>query len=109
MSSGSLLVVDSSVLTVTEGDLASIGGSFEDVGDDDVELTANFGELDIDDDDTWFWSFAAGDGPAASQTVTLTVANAGLRINMSGRALADGAVGQRIKVENLSSGHVAHR
>ncbi len=40
------------------------------------------------------------------QTVTLTVANAGLRINMSGKALADGAVGQRIKVENLSSGRV---
>lgn len=40
------------------------------------------------------------------QTVTLTVANAGLRINMSGKALADGAIGQRIKVENMSSGRV---
>lgn len=40
------------------------------------------------------------------QTVTLTVANAGLRINMSGKALADGAIGQRIKVENSSSGRV---
>jgi flagella basal body P-ring formation protein FlgA len=40
------------------------------------------------------------------QTVTLTVANAALRINMSGKALADGAIGQRIKVENSSSGRV---
>ena len=40
------------------------------------------------------------------QTVTLTVANAGIRINMSGRALADGAIGQRIKVENSSSRRV---
>ena len=40
------------------------------------------------------------------QSVTLIVESDGLRINMSGKALIDGAIGQRIRVENLSSGRV---
>lgn len=40
------------------------------------------------------------------QTVTLFVANAGVSIHMTGKALADGALNQRIAVENLNSGRV---
>ncbi len=40
------------------------------------------------------------------QTVTLAARTAGLTIRMSGKALTDGAVEQRIRVENLSSGRV---
>ena len=40
------------------------------------------------------------------QSVTLVVSAGGLKINMAGKALIDGAIGQRIKVENLSSGRV---
>jgi len=40
------------------------------------------------------------------QTVTLTVASGGMNIQMSGKALMDGAVSQRIRVENTHSGRV---
>ncbi|MEO1244374.1 MAG: flagellar basal body P-ring formation chaperone FlgA [Pseudomonadota bacterium] len=38
------------------------------------------------------------------QSVTLVVMQGTLRLNMAGKALIDGAIGQRISVENLSSG-----
>jgi flagella basal body P-ring formation protein FlgA len=40
------------------------------------------------------------------QTVTLVVEGDGLNISMAGRALMDGAVDQRIRVENAGSGRV---
>jgi len=40
------------------------------------------------------------------QSVTLVVTTGSVNIKMSGKALADGAVGQRIRVENLNSGRV---
>jgi flagella basal body P-ring formation protein FlgA len=40
------------------------------------------------------------------QTVTLTVRNGGINIQVSGKALADGAINQRIQVENTNSGRV---
>jgi len=40
------------------------------------------------------------------QTVTLAVDADGLNIRMSGKALADGAINQRIRVENLNSGRI---
>lgn len=40
------------------------------------------------------------------QTVTLVVQGGGIDIAMAGKALADGALNQRIKVENLNSGRV---
>lgn len=40
------------------------------------------------------------------QTVTLTVSAGGLAIRMAGKALMDGALNQRIRVENLNSGRV---
>ncbi|MGI9236078.1 MAG: flagellar basal body P-ring formation chaperone FlgA [Woeseiaceae bacterium] len=40
------------------------------------------------------------------QTVTLTVETGGIRIQMRGKALMDGAIDQRIRVENTESGRV---
>ena len=40
------------------------------------------------------------------QMVTLTVSNGGINIQMSGKALMDGALDQRIRVENTTSGRI---
>jgi len=40
------------------------------------------------------------------QTVTLTIASGGINIQMSGKALMDGALSQRIRVENTNSGRI---
>jgi flagella basal body P-ring formation protein FlgA len=40
------------------------------------------------------------------QTVTLAVSSGGLTIRMTGKALTDGALNQRIRVQNLNSGRV---
>ena len=40
------------------------------------------------------------------QMVTLTVSNSGIDIEMSGKALMDGALEQRIRVENTNSGRI---
>jgi len=40
------------------------------------------------------------------QTVTLTISSGGVDIQMSGKALMDGAINQRIRVENTKSGRV---
>ena len=40
------------------------------------------------------------------QTVTLTVLSGGVEIQMSGKALMDGTIGRRIRVENTESGRV---
>ena len=40
------------------------------------------------------------------QTVTLVVNNGGVAIRMTGKALSDGALNQRIRVENLNSGRI---
>ena len=40
------------------------------------------------------------------QTVTLVAAAGGMSIRMAGRAVTDGMLGQRVKVQNLSSGKI---
>ena len=40
------------------------------------------------------------------QTVTLIATNGGFSVRMAGRALSDGMINQRVRVENLSSGKV---
>ncbi len=48
----------------------------------------------------------ADDLVGRGQTVTLAVAGRGLNIRMSGKALMDGALNERIRVENLHSGRI---
>ncbi len=43
---------------------------------------------------------------AKGQTVTLLATQGGLKVSMTGKALSDGALGQRIRVENVNSGRV---
>lgn len=43
---------------------------------------------------------------ARGQTVTLAVTSGGINIRMTGKALMDGALNQRIRVENLMSGRI---
>ncbi len=40
------------------------------------------------------------------QTVTLVAKSSGMRISMAGKALSDGGLNQRIRVENLNSGRI---
>jgi hypothetical protein len=63
-------VTDVSV-TVAEGSTASNSGTFSDVDGDAVTLSASIGSLTTTASG-WAWSFATTDGPAQSQTVTIT-------------------------------------
>ncbi len=40
------------------------------------------------------------------QSVTLVASMSGIAVRMAGRALSDGLINQRVKVENLSSGKI---
>jgi len=40
------------------------------------------------------------------QTVTLVADAGGMSVRMAGRALSDGLINQRVRVENLSSGKI---
>jgi flagella basal body P-ring formation protein FlgA len=40
------------------------------------------------------------------QTVTLIASGGGVSVRMAGRAMNDGLVNQRVRVENLSSGKI---
>ncbi len=66
------LTVDSTTVTIDEGSQATNSGSFGDVGDDTVTLTASVGAVTDNGDGTWSWSYTPADGPDASQTVTIT-------------------------------------
>ena len=67
------LTMDSSVVTVTEGELATNTGAYFDYGDSIGTLTASVGTVVDNGDGTWNWCFATNDGPAQSQTVTITI------------------------------------
>jgi PKD repeat protein len=64
--------VRSSVVTVIEGEPAENSGTVDDPGDDVVTLTASVGTVTDNGDGTWSWGFLTSDGPAESQTVTIT-------------------------------------
>ena len=57
--------------TVNEGDTATMTGTFNDIGDDIVTVTASVGTI-TQGDGTWSWSYTTSDGPAESQVVTVT-------------------------------------
>jgi hypothetical protein len=66
------LGVDQPNVSVDEGQTASNSGSVSDPDGDTVTLSASVGTVNNDDDGTWSWSFGTIDGPADSQTVTIT-------------------------------------
>src|SRR5206468_1250552 len=59
-------------VTVSEGSLASMSGTWSDPGADDVTLTASVGTLVKDADGTWSWLDVPADGPDDSRTVAIT-------------------------------------
>lgn len=59
-------------VTVGEGQAAANGGAVGDDDGDTVTLTASVGAVANNGDGTWAWSFVTSDGPAESQTVTIS-------------------------------------
>ena len=67
------LAVDNATVTVSEGAVAGNSGTFGDIGDDTVSISADVGTVTLDaQTGTWQWSFQTTDGVDDSQTVTLT-------------------------------------
>jgi hypothetical protein len=63
---------DDATVTVDEGQTANNSGTFGDVGDDTVGLSASIGDVNDNGDGTWSWSYDSLDGPDETQTVTIT-------------------------------------
>ena len=63
---------DIAVVTIDEGQPANNSGSVGDPDGDLVTLSASLGSVTNNSDGTWSWSFLTSDGPAQSQTVTIT-------------------------------------
>jgi len=59
-------------VTVNEGQTAANSGTVSDANGDTVTLSASVGTVINNGNGTWVWSFHATDGPAQSQTVTIT-------------------------------------
>ena len=59
-------------VTVNEGQTAANTGTFGDVGLDSVTLNASVGDVVDNGGGIWSWSLATNDGPAQTQTVTIT-------------------------------------
>ena len=59
-------------MTVDEGVVAANSGTFNDPGDDVVTLSASLGTVVDAGGGNWTWSYPTTDGPAESQTVTIT-------------------------------------
>ena len=68
------VAADVATVTVDEGQAAANTGTFNDVGADDVTITASIGSISqgAGNSGTWGWSFGTTDGPDESQTVTVT-------------------------------------
>lgn len=66
------LVVDSTTITLDEGQTAENSGAFSDIEGDDVTLTASVGTLTVGPGGTWQWSLGTDDGPSDGTTVTIT-------------------------------------
>ena len=67
------LTVAQAAVTVMEGQVAANSGTVSDLNImDNVTLTTSLGTVVNNGDNTWSWSAPTADGPAQSQTVTIT-------------------------------------
>ncbi len=66
------VVVNGPSVSVGEGQTATIGGTWSDPDGDDVTMSASVGTVVRNAAGTWSWSCATSDGPADSQTVTIS-------------------------------------
>ena len=67
-----VVAADQDSVTVDEGQNAANTGTVTDGDGDVVALVASVGSVVNNNDDTWSWSFGTSDGPAESQTVTIS-------------------------------------
>ena len=66
------LTTDTDPVVVDAGQTANNTGTVSDAEGDVVTLSASVGEVTDEGDAEWSWSFDTSDGPAESQTVTIT-------------------------------------
>lgn len=64
--------VDSASVVFNEGEIATNGGFVGDPEGDFVTLTASIGNVINNGDGTWSWNVTTSDGPADTQTITIT-------------------------------------
>jgi YVTN family beta-propeller protein len=63
---------DNASVSADEGQIATNTGTVTDINRDFVTLSASVGSVLNNGDGTWSWSFGTSDGPAESQTVTIS-------------------------------------
>jgi hypothetical protein len=66
------VAVEQPELTVVEGGTVENAGTWSEVGEDDVTLTASVGTVTRHNDGAWSWSFTSTDGPDESGLVSIT-------------------------------------
>ena len=70
------VLTQTATVTVTESSTATNAGTFHDLGDDTVTMTASIGTVTQNDvDKTWSWSYTPADGSSGSLTVTITASD----------------------------------
>jgi uncharacterized repeat protein (TIGR01451 family) len=67
-----VLAADQAAVTVDEGATAANTGTISDRNHDPITFTASIGTVIDNGDGTWSWSYLTTDGPAETQTVTIT-------------------------------------
>jgi YVTN family beta-propeller protein len=66
------VAVNTSIVTINESETANNTGTYGDVGDDVVTLSASAGTVINNGNGTWSWSFNSTDGPDDGKDVTIT-------------------------------------
>ncbi|MDH6092723.1 PKD domain-containing protein [Anabaenopsis arnoldii] len=64
--------IENNTIITKEGDAVVNSGTWSDIDNDIVTLTASVGTVTVNEDGTWIWNFNSTDGPDESQTVTIT-------------------------------------
>ncbi|GAB5443567.1 MAG: hypothetical protein Fues2KO_39160 [Fuerstiella sp.] len=106
------VAADSSAIVVNEADTATNSGTFSDVGDDIVTLSASIGTITDNGDGSWSWAWDTLDGPDESQTVTITAtdsdgAASDVTFDLTVNNVAPTAVDARFEVvENSDNGTI---
>ncbi|MCA9094394.1 MAG: hypothetical protein KDA68_12970, partial [Planctomycetaceae bacterium] len=72
---GPFVQSESSLVTVGEGETASMSGFWYDDNPSQVQLLTNIGSVVKNSDGTWNWSFNSADGPNESTTVWISATN----------------------------------
>ena len=91
---------------VDEGSLAYNSGTWSDIDGDIATLTASIGTVITGDSGEWTWSLATSDGPAQSQSVTITADDANEGVSTTTFFLIINNVAPTAKITDPSAGSV---